>query len=471
MAVTPDPSQRARIINSNQSEYGDSYSQLTFLAPGSEISAAQLRADLINRIGDRAASICGATKLFSGKLSPGCQICSEGAWSCLFVNGCCNLNCFYCPSQQNDIGLPGTNSINFRSSADYVVYLELLNFRGMSLSGGEPLLTPERTLEFLTAAKRHFGNRLHCWLYTNGSLLTTDLLSRLRDAGLDEIRFDIGAVDYLLEKPAMAVGIIPTVTVEIPAVPEDLNLLKIRLGEMADIGINHLNLHQLRLTPYNYKRFAERSYTYLHGEKITVLESELTALEILLHGLDNHIGIPLNYCSFVYKHHYQRAAARGRGATLMGRAFEELTPAGYLRTLALSGNPEQLNRVAEHLLTLKCPEDDWSLTPPGRSLLFSSRLWDFIDFTGLKLSISYTETPVRENLSYRNPFREIKLPSGQKIAIERNKLKEYELTGPAIQQFAEEFLSHGGIQSGFSESIDAEIRTCERLKQGLQDYF
>ncbi len=39
---------------------------------------------------------------------------------------------------------------------------------------------------------------MHVWLYTNGTLATVDILTQLRDAGLDEIRFDIGATDYNL---------------------------------------------------------------------------------------------------------------------------------------------------------------------------------------------------------------------------------------------------------------------------------
>ena len=88
------------------------------------------------------------------------------------------------------------------------------------------MLTPDLTLAYLSAVRKRCGDDVHLWLYTNGTLLTTDLCSRLRDAGLNEIRFDLGAVRYNLKKLRLAVGCIPTVTVEIPAVPEDEELLK-----------------------------------------------------------------------------------------------------------------------------------------------------------------------------------------------------------------------------------------------------
>jgi uncharacterized protein len=76
------------------------------------------------------------------------------------------------------------------------------------------------------------------------------------------------------------------------------------------MGINHLHLHQLRLTPHNRSKFKNRPYTFLHGEKVTVLESELTALALIRQASSQRLTLPINYCSFVYKHRYQRTAAR-----------------------------------------------------------------------------------------------------------------------------------------------------------------
>ena len=148
-------------------------------------------------------------------------------------------------------------------------------------------MTPDLTLDYMSAVRKRCGDDVHLWLYTNGTLLTADLCSRLRDAGLDEIRFDLGAVRYHLKKLRLAVGCIPTVTVEIPAVPEDEELLKRKMVEMAGAGVNHLNLHQIRLTPYNLGPLTARGYTFLHGEKVTVLESELSALRTVRFGLEH----------------------------------------------------------------------------------------------------------------------------------------------------------------------------------------
>ena len=471
MAVTPALPERNRIITANRDDYGEIYPQLTFLDPQAAVMAERRRAELLAALGSQLQSACGGTKLYTRQLAPGCVRCIEGRWSCLFINGRCNLNCFYCPGRQNETGLPTTNTIDFHSPADYVSYLDQFDFRGMSLSGGEPLLTPGRTLAFLRAAKNKFGARLHTWLYTNGSLLTQDLLNKLRDAGLDEIRFDIGAVNYSLEKPLLAVGTIPDVTVEIPAVPEEVELLKAKLIEMADQGISFLNLHQLRLTAYNHPRLVGRPYTYLHGEKITVLESELAALEIIRHSIEKNIRLPVNYCSFVYKHRYQKAAARIRGSGYMIKPCEATTAAGYVRALTLNGEPEQLGRIAEHLSRQQLPPESWVLNAAGRQLSFAAELWQQIDFTDLTLAISYAITPVLAAVSYRNPFRQLQLPSGRKMVVERNRVAGFELRGSDIVKYFQWITQASDGQARLPDQPLRDILSYEQLRTGLQDYF
>ncbi len=470
MAAEPDE-QHSRLIEANRREYGEFYPALTFLSPHAAEAATDRRAALLAELAGRIELGCGGTKLDMRRLSPGCRICAAGEWSCLFINGRCNARCFYCPSRQDETGLPGTNTVTFRSPADYVAYLEQFGFRGMSLSGGEPLLTPGRSLGFLKAAKKHFGDKLHTWLYTNGTLVDRDLLLRLRDAGLDEIRFDIGAVNYSLEKAAQAVGLIPTVTVEIPAVPEKRELLRTKMAEMADRGIRHLNLHQLRLTPYSQPRFAKRPYNYLHGEKVTVLESELTALELICYGLDAGIDLPVNYCSFVFKHRHQKAAARRRGASLMGKSYESVTAAGYLRSMALGGEAEQLDSVAEHLRSLGRDNTRWAFLPAKRTLHFAPELVSHIDFTGCALIISYADTAILEKVSYRNPFKELKLPSGRKIVAERSPVAEFVLEGVEARAFLRDYLTPGVSPEGQSHTGLKSLHAYEYLAEGLQEYF
>lgn len=324
---------RQGLIASNRQEYGRHYDFLEFPTTEQALAAHTERGELLAWLKEHAEFGCNDTKVDCRRLSPGCQTCATGGWSCLFINGRCNASCFYCPTSQDDTGDPLTNGIAFATPDDYAEYVALFGFTGASISGGEPLLTLDRTLAYLDAVRRRCGAAVHLWMYTNGTLLTREIAEELRCAGLGEIRFDIGATNYNLGKLQLAVGVIPTVTVEIPTVPEEEELLRDKMVEMAALGVQHLNLHQLRLTPYNSRHLASRPYTFVHGENVTVLESELAALRLVRYALEQEIDLPVNYCSFPYKRRFQHAAARRRGIPFVRGADEAVTEAGYLRAL------------------------------------------------------------------------------------------------------------------------------------------
>lgn len=409
--VQPDPgSIQQHLIESNRREYGRLYDLLNFAGPDQLAAAGAERDDLLAWLDRRACFGYAGTKVDCNGLSPGCRHCGDGGWSCLFVNGRCNGRCFYCPTAQKDDGPPVTNGLAFTSPEDYAAYVAALGFSGVSISGGEPLMTPDLTLSYLSAVRKRCGDDLHLWLYTNGTLLTADLCKRLRDAGLNEIRFDLGAVRYHLKKLRLAVGCIPTVTVEIPAVPEDEELLKLKMVEMAEAGVNHLNLHQMRLTPYNFGPLTERGYTFLHGEKVTVLESELCALRMVRFGLEQGIALPVNYCSFPYKRRFQHAAARRRAAQTVRAPGETVTEPGYLRMISTAG-------------------------------------------------VRYFEAALLQNPSYRCPFEKIVLETGRALYLERRPLT------PELELSHDERLS---LEAGRPPERLARF---ERIGSGLAEYF
>lgn len=402
---------REAFTASNQLEYGRHYDFLEFPTPEQATAAHAERNELLGWLQANAEFGCSDTKVDCQRLSPGCQTCAAGGWSCLFINGRCNASCFYCPTSQDETGDPLTNGIPFATPEDYAEYVALFGFTGASISGGEPLLTLERTLAYLDAVRRRCGDAVHLWMYTNGTLLTREIAGELRSAGLGEIRFDIGATNYNLSKLHLAVGIIPTVTVEIPMVPEEEGLLRDKLVEMAATGVQHLNLHQMRLTPYNIKHLAGRAYTFVHGENVTVLESELGALRLVRYAIEQGIDLPVNYCSFPYKRRFQHAAARRRGIPFVRAEHEAVTEAGYLRALGAG-------------------------------------------------SVQYFEAVTLASGSYGQVVVEIPLPSGRRIAVERRPVS------PPI-------LVDSSLFADFSPQtyLTDELRRFERISVGLAEYF
>jgi len=403
--------QRKALIAGNRQEYGRHYDFLDFPTLAQVTAADGERGELLAWLRENAEFGCNDTKVDCRRLSPGCQTCAAGGWSCLFINGRCNASCFYCPTSQDDTGDPLTNGIPFVSPEDYAEYVALFGFTGASISGGEPLLTLDRTLAYIDAVRRRCGDAVHLWMYTNGTLLTREIAQELRSAGLGEIRFDIGATGYNLSKVQLAVGVIPTVTVEIPTVPEEEELLRDKLVEMVAVGVQHLNLHQLRLTPHNSRHLAGRPYTFVHGENVTVLESELTALRLVRHAIEQGIDLPVNYCSFPYKRRFQHAAARRRGIPFVRADHEEVTEAGYLRALGAG-------------------------------------------------SVQYFEAVTLPAGNLRQPVFEIPLPSGRRIAVERRPVS---LPMPAASSLFDD--------PSLQTLMPAELQRFERISVGLADYF
>lgn len=388
-----------KLIAQNRKEYGIYYDQLKKPPYYRLIEADQERSRLISEIEGKAEYLCNGTKPFALAVSPGCRLCGEGHWSCLFVNNRCNCNCFYCPTAQVDTSIPESQGITFDKPESYIAYIKKFGFKGIGLSGGEPLLTFSTTIDFLSKIKKEFNDSVYVWMYTNGTLLDEKKAAKLAETGLDEIRFDLSATEYNTKNLQLALGKIPNVTVEIPAIPDEIEKLKNMVIELDSLGVNYLNLHQMRLTPYNFKNLFNRNYTFLHGQKVTVLESELTALEIIDFVFQHGITLPVNYCSFHYKSHYQKSAFRKKVAVFVLNDQEEINQNGFIRIIGLKGISTPLAALEEQLMRLSAEGNGWRISQDQilitKNLLLQLRLGEEPVFVDYKAPIT-SEQPISE---------------------------------------------------------------------------
>jgi pyruvate formate-lyase activating enzyme-like uncharacterized protein len=354
-------------------------------------------------------------------LSQGCRLCGEGEWSCLFINGVCNARCFYCPAKQDERGEPVTSSVTFGNADDYVAYLKEFNYKGASISGGEPFLTFDRTIGFIRKIRAEVGKDIYIWMYTNGILATREKFVPLRDAGLNEVRFDISATGYSLQHLKEVVGIIENITVEIPAIPEDYEMMKDLMKEMKEAGVTFLNLHQIRVTDFNYPKLKERGYTILHGPKATVLESELTALKLLLYSKEENTGVPVNYCSYIYRYRFQGRAARIKQTKFFAEPFEQITETGLLRHIVVKGQRKVLEKIIN---TLEISGDlRWK--DLGFGVMIHADLVPAFAGEEVQFFVSYYATKLRNTLTYHFPYKAIPLhPNRRVVFIEKGKVSE-----------------------------------------------
>jgi len=320
------------LINENHETFRR-YEELKWMNPYQAVDSESKRKDMIMSFSDKIKYGFKDTKPWINRLSKGCQLCGQGEWSCLFITGRCNGHCFYCPAPQDSDDLPTSQQMEFENPAMYADFINYFGFKGCSFSGGEPLLAFDRVLRFLKTIRAKCSPELYIWMYTNGILADEKKFRALADAGMNEVRFDIGATNYILNGLKKAKNIIPNITVEIPAVPENLEQLKHLLPDLQEAGVTNLNLHQLRLTEYNVKKLSEHGYTYLHGEQPAVLESELAALEVIRYVDENKLDIGVNYCNFQYKNRFQKAGYRTKVASKFVDPDETVTENGFIRKI------------------------------------------------------------------------------------------------------------------------------------------
>ncbi len=460
--------------NQLQNEYGRYYPLIGWVDKTTATRLNKEKNALLNKLSPFVESGCNQTKPDVSALSPGCRLCAAGQWSCLFINGMCNANCFYCPSPQDDEGLPQSNGLDFETPAAYVAYLKNFGFRGVSLSGGEPLMSFERSLAYLRAVKQEFGNKIHVWMYTNGSLATLEKLKILRDAGLDEIRYDIGATNYHMKYLKLAIGVIPVVTVEIPAVPGEYERLKTMVAELADMGVNYLNLHQMRMTKHNMPGFVERGLLISHGKRATVPESEITALKVMLHVKQCGIDLPVNYCSYAYKDRYQHATARYRHAKYIKEDYEDVTSNAYIRSMVLKGAQHNLQKIISCLRENR-PGWEWFFDENLKRLFVNKSALECLEETSdISLLVSYHNTRIRKEHNESFAGRKVHLDEKHCVYIERRQEgDETEIPPEKIANF-KRLIDMAPKKAGLNEKclLDWHPIVCrEFIERGLPEYY
>lgn len=461
------------IIVRNQKEYPELYNKMKWLSPEEAREAVVTRQNLVDDIFQHRGTQWGfqGTKLYTHTLSPGCALCGDGHWSCLFINGICNARCFYCPASQKETGLPMANSLTFEHPEEYADYVDRFHIKGVSFSGGEPLLTFERVKKFLQVLHSKTDHAVYTWMYTNGLLVSVEKLSALKAGGLNEIRFDLSADDYKLEALEKAVGVIPRVTVEIPAIPEDLDRTKELIRTLHRMGVDHLNLHQIRCTPFNSRKLVDRGYKFIHGPKVTVLDTELAALELIRYSLDHDIALPINYCSFTYRHQYQGAGARRRYAGEMKEPYEDVTSTGYIRHMKVTGVPEDIEEIHRALINAGTDAAQLRLTGKKDCLSFSAELLPLIDISKIQLKISYSTAVIRPDVSYRHPFKKIPLNGSRPVVIEKQAaIPAVKLDRAETELFKALLTSEDDVKDTDQIGVLRQILPFERFTMGLARY-
>ena len=238
------------------------------------------------------------------KLSKGCQLCQKGKWLCIFITYKCTGGCSFCPAPFKD------DRINSSFGNEKELILEYLinsDFEGISFSGGDPFLVFDRMRDWLIFFKRQLPD-FYYWVYTNGLVANEDKFEILANEGLDEIRFNIAASDYLSpeiwEKIKIARKHFSYVTIEIPSIRNDQPKVIEALTRAEENGIDFLNLHDYILTEQELKTIREPVGDFLFN-KSNILKYAISSIENTNEIADivksKGYSFQINHCSLQQK--------------------------------------------------------------------------------------------------------------------------------------------------------------------------
>ena len=219
------------------------------------------------------------------KFSKGCRSCLLGTGlSAIRKTNKCNIECKFCYNygELDDIPPVGEGMWEIGGTKFYEKDLDLLlsihqKPTGISYVYLEPFMEIEK---YYSVIKKFNDARIHQHLYTNGTLATEETLKALGEAGLDEIRFNLGASncsDKVIENIRIAKKYIKNVGIETPMTPEffeDFFKKKQAILETKPDFINCAELHLNENNIGNY--YGENMYISRHGYISPIWSRELT---------------------------------------------------------------------------------------------------------------------------------------------------------------------------------------------------
>lgn len=241
------------------------------------------------------------------KFPPGCTSCLTGSGlGSVRKSHACNLNCSFCyyydsmdevekiPEGMWDIG----DTLYEEEDVDLLLSIQKKP-TGLAYVYLEPFMNIE---SYFNVVEKFSNAGIYQHMYTNGTLCTEENLKALSEAGLDELRFNLGASncsDKVIEAMRIARKYFKWVGIETPMTPEFYEAFIEKKDEILAIGLDFMNCAELHLGPDNMNNYmGEKMYSYRLGyispiwsRQITYKIMEIAEKEnwsMLVHDCSNH---------------------------------------------------------------------------------------------------------------------------------------------------------------------------------------
>ncbi|MBT4541053.1 radical SAM protein [Candidatus Woesearchaeota archaeon] len=321
-----------------------------------------------------------------GSLAKGCKQCVKGEKTVLFITGKCSLNCFYCPisDQKKNKDVIYFNEWPSRQIDDLFTEIKLCNSKGVGITGGDPLVKLERSVEFIKKLKKKFGKKFHIHLYTPLNLVTEKSLKKLFDAGLDEIRFHMDLYNNKFwNKIELAKKFNWDVGVEVPVIPNIEKNYKIMIDflcNMDKINFNYkinnnckvdfINLNELEISDTNACELVDKGFKTKDKYSYGVKGSEELSKKLLKYISKKNYKLNVHYCTCKLKDNVQLRNRIKKRAKNSAKAFDIIDDEGMLiRGVVYFSNLEQVNDIISILKNNEVPVKYYKLDKTKNRLL------------------------------------------------------------------------------------------------------
>ena len=236
----------------------------------------------------------------------------QGCRSCLLGSGLsavrktnrCNANCPFCYDYGvlNQIppigeGLWEIGGTRFREEDLPALFSIQKKPTGISYVYLEPFMEIEK---YYGVIRRFSEAGIWQHMYTNGINANRENLKALGEAGLNELRFNLGASrcsDRVIDAMAIAAEYIPAVGIETPMTPEFYDLFTEKKDRILSTGIRFMNCAELHLNENNLSNYmGDNMYFYRMGY-LSPIYSRLLTLRLMKTASDEGWPIVIHDCS------------------------------------------------------------------------------------------------------------------------------------------------------------------------------
>lgn len=236
----------------------------------------------------------------------------QGCRSCLLGSGLsavrktnrCNANCPFCYDfgVLNQIppigeGLWEIGGTRFREEDLPALFSIQKKPTGISYVYLEPFMEIEK---YYGVIRRFSEAGIWQHMYTNGLGANRENLKALGEAGLNELRFNLGAShcsDHVIDAMTVAAEYIPAVGIETPMTPEFYELFMQKKDRILSSGIRFMNCAELHLNENNLGNYmGENMYFYRMGY-LSPIYSRLLTLRLMKTASDESWPIVVHDCS------------------------------------------------------------------------------------------------------------------------------------------------------------------------------